>query len=290
MRIRAISSIWVVIIGLVPAVLGGPPFALLMAILGLLGYREYLQLAQRLDVGQSPMVGYWVVVAFALTAALTQSVVALAAVVSGAIFIPIAAVLIRPTPTDGFLAWSVAATGSLYVGMPLFAAVSVRQLPGVVDAAWLSGLAEALAVGWSPQPRGLAWLLIVILATWLGDTGAYVVGRTWGRHRLIPRVSPNKTWEGAAGGLAGAALAGGIGVALFGLEVPLTAGLIVGGLLGAVGQIGDLTESYLKRQAGVKDSGSIIPGHGGMLDRIDALLFALPFGWFLSHLVDRFIA
>ncbi len=104
---------------------------------------------------------------------------------------------------------------------------------------------------------------------------------------MLPRVSPKKTVEGSIGGLVGSALAGGIGSAVFGLGVSPWVGTAVGLGLGLVGQIGDLGESLLKRQVGVKDSGALIPGHGGVLDRIDALLFALAVGWPLVHVIDR---
>jgi phosphatidate cytidylyltransferase len=114
-----------------------------------------------------------------------------------------------------------------------------------------------------------------------------LVGRIVGRRPLIPRVSPNKTVEGAVGGLVGAALTGALAVRLFGLDLPVGVGLSLGAVIGVVGQLGDLAESLLKRQAGVKDSGNLIPGHGGMLDRIDALLFSFALGWPLAGIVDR---
>ena len=125
----------------------------------------------------------------------------------------------------------------------------------------------------------------MILATWLGDTGAYLVGRSFGRTPLLPAVSPKKTVEGLVGGLVGSMLAGGIGAVLFGLDVPWHLGVVLGLALGVIGQLGDLCESLLKRQAGVKDSGTLIPGHGGMLDRIDAL--SLPSSPGLSPFAHR---
>ena len=116
---------------------------------------------------------------------------------------------------------------------------------------------------------------------------AYLVGRAVGRRPLIPRISPKRTVEGAVGGLAGSASTGALCVALFGLGISPVIGFVLGALLGVIGQLGDQVESLLKRQASVKDSGSLIPGHGGMLDRIDALLFTLPAGWITATLVDR---
>lgn len=119
---------------------------------------------------------------------------------------------------------------------------------------------------------GLWWLLLSIFTVYAADTGAFFVGRLIGRHRMAPAISPGKTWEGAAGGMASAvvaAIALGLGTPL-GLEVWQAA--VTGVILGIVSPAGDLMESMAKRWAGVKDSGAIFPGHGGMLDRLDSLL------------------
>lgn len=119
-----------------------------------------------------------------------------------------------------------------------------------------------------------AWLLLAIGATWAADVGAYVVGSLAGRRKIAPRISPGKTWEGTFGGFGAAALAV-LGIAaLFGLGRPEAAVAAV--TIGPVAFAGDLLESWLKRRAGVKDSGSLFPGHGGMLDRIDSLLAVAP--------------
>jgi phosphatidate cytidylyltransferase len=118
--------------------------------------------------------------------------------------------------------------------------------------------------------HGAWWVLAVLVITWAYDTGAYFTGRFLGRHSFMPHVSPKKTMEGVAGGLVLAGLAGLVLVPKIG--VPPYAAVPLGFLIGAVAQIGDLIESMIKRQVGVKDSGTIIPGHGGLLDRIDSLL------------------
>ena len=129
---------------------------------------------------------------------------------------------------------------------------------------------------------GVYWIFTVLAATWLNDTLAYFAGHQWGRHRLAPKLSPGKTWEGWLGGLAGSAI--GVYAVWYLLPNPLTAlqaaGLV--GLAAVFGPIGDLSESLLKRSMRVKDSGHIIPGHGGMLDRIDALLFTGPLFYYFA--------
>ncbi len=285
MRIRAVSSVWVVAVGLLPAVFGGPVFAAAMALLGGLGYREYQAMATGLGA-RPPAIGYAVVAAFAVVPLAGGGEQAALGVVAAAVGFPLLAVVLRADATGAFVGWALSVAGAFYVGVPVFAAVALRGTGGHIDAGWLADLADGAATGWDAAPRGLAWLVVVLLVTWLGDTGAYLVGRAWGRRPLLPRVSPKKTVEGAIGGLAGSALAAGLGVEVVGLGVNPLLGAAIGAGLGALGQLGDLAESLLKRQVGVKDSGALIPGHGGVLDRIDALLFTLTAGWFVSTIVD----
>ncbi len=123
---------------------------------------------------------------------------------------------------------------------------------------------------------GLAWVIAALVITWSNDTSAYFAGRFLGRHKLYPQVSPNKTWEGFFGGMAGSVLGMFIARGFFFPLFTVTDCLLLGIFGGILGPIGDLVESMLKRAYGVKDSGRIIPGHGGILDRLDALLFNAP--------------
>ena len=158
----------------------------------------------------------------------------------------------------------------------------------------------ALLVGIRQQPAGAIWTIYTLLAVWAGDIFAYFVGKSLGRHRMSPEISPKKTWEGAAASIAASVIVGtlwmqhapGISSALlraglierrdgmFGLEQPqLWPIILLSAVVNIAAQLGDLVESLIKRGAGVKDSGTILPGHGGMLDRIDAMLFAVPVVW-----------
>lgn len=121
-------------------------------------------------------------------------------------------------------------------------------------------------------------ILIFLLIIWFADTGAYLVGRKWGRHKLAPEISPGKTMEGLAGGLAGAMLVAAVaGMVLLDLDAGrLAAWLLLAALIALMSVAGDLFESLYKRRAGLKDSGNILPGHGGVMDRIDSLCAALP--------------
>jgi phosphatidate cytidylyltransferase len=134
---------------------------------------------------------------------------------------------------------------------------------------------------------GLQWTLMLLVVIWTGDTAALVVGKTFGKTTFAPILSPRKTYEGAAAGL----LAGiGIAVAmksLFFHQVPMVHAILASTLVGIFGQLGDLAESMLKRAAQIKDSSHLIPGHGGVLDRMDSLLFALPVLYFYLILIYR---
>jgi phosphatidate cytidylyltransferase len=120
------------------------------------------------------------------------------------------------------------------------------------------------------------WLMIALLVSWAGDTAALYIGRAFGRHKLAPRVSPQKTWEGAFGSLLGGVLAAGVYAHYLIPTAPLKLVLPIAAAANIAGQLGDLCESAFKRGANVKDSGTTLPGHGGWLDRIDATLFSIP--------------
>ena len=141
-------------------------------------------------------------------------------------------------------------------------------------------------------PDGLWWLVTVMPGMWLADTGAYIFGRLWGRHKMAPRLSPNKTWEGYLGSVLCGALGAGL-LTLFwrigvgpGSLVNWPAGALVGAVVGALGPIGDLGVSMLKRQIGVKDASDLLYGHGGALDRMDSWLVAAPVGYYLVLLLQ----
>ena len=157
--------------------------------------------------------------------------------------------------------------GVLYVSIPCASLI------------WLRNLTFA-----DRSNGGMEVVLLVILVVCATDIGAYFAGRRIGGPKMAPRISPNKTWAGLGGGVVGAAVAGGICSAFSPYPPSIFAGIDLGILLALVSQGGDLFESWLKRRVGAKDSGTLIPGHGGLLDRVDGMVFAFPLFAFLLHM------
>ena len=126
-------------------------------------------------------------------------------------------------------------------------------------------------------------VITIFFVTWMGDTGAYFIGKRWGKHKLFPQISSHKSREG----LVGAILLSGVAMFISRTWLPLSLihTLVLGGLIGTMGQIGDFSESMLKRELGIKDFGKILPGHGGILDRFDSLLFTVPLFYYYVKLV-----
>jgi phosphatidate cytidylyltransferase len=162
--------------------------------------------------------------------------------------------------------------GSIYAGLSLAFVPLLREMPSRL--AW----ADASGAAWG----GVAVVALPLTATWLGDAVALFAGRAWGKGGLAPTISPKKSWVGVWAGLAGAGASGVAWWAVAGILLPrqpVTSPLLaaaIGVVLGVGAILGDLAESLLKRGAGVKDSGAVFPGHGGVLDRLDALTFTLP--------------
>lgn len=158
---------------------------------------------------------------------------------------------------------------------------------------WMATIASSLYIGLflghiealRHFERGAWWVFLVLIMTWAYDSGAYFAGSRWGSRPFMQHISSKKTWEGVIGGVVLAALAGLVGVAA--VQLAPWQGLALGAATGIVAQTGDLVVSMIKRQAGVKDSGRIIPGHGGLLDRIDSLLFTGVLGYYAATLLGH---
>ncbi len=214
---------------------------------------------------------------------------------------------IRVVPTSllagsAFLAYSVLNAQYGYIIGPSMAglAIIINLNSEGVRASLESGFAAILALAYVPgllhyfyliylAESGIIHTINLLLIVWGYDSGAYFIGSMFGEHQIAPEVSPNKTVEGVAGGL----MVAFIGASLSPIWVPYLKWIphivLLAILVGSATQLGDLTESWLKRLVGVKDSGHLFPGHGGVLDRIDGLLFALPVFYFYFHFILKFV-
>ena len=246
---RILSALVLIPLIAITAFLGGWWFAGLVALFAALAVVEFYQLTKRLDPQPSLVIGTALTVALVFAARYPSYRVAPALFVITLGLLMVKYVLQQDY--DRFLGdWAATLMGSAYVGGMLSYYVLLRDLP-----------------------QGLAWVAAAVVTTWVGDTAAYFVGKSLGRRPFFPRVSPRKTLEGAVGGMTAATITGAaIAVSFLRLSWPLAAAL--GVLIALASTFGDLAESLVKRQAGVKDSGNLIPGHGGALDRVDSLLFA----------------
>ncbi|UCC67646.1 MAG: phosphatidate cytidylyltransferase [Armatimonadota bacterium] len=279
---RALTAAVGIPVALLLIYLGGWYLAALVTALSLLGLREYYRLAAALGSRVRPLIGYLVALPITLTPApytLPPMLLLVCVWAAGELALMLRYV-VRTKRLVGIenIGWRNATLlGLLYVAF-LFGHVNLlRAFPG--DDVSLPGLGPGI-------PFGAGLVALVVIACWATDTAAYFVGKAIGRHKLSPKISPGKTVEGAAAGLVAAVLT----AASMGrwLGLPLVQGVLLGAILGVAGQLGDLFESSLKRRAGVKDSGALLPGHGGVLDRLDSLLFSAPAAYYyLCYVLGR---
>ena len=179
---------------------------------------------------------------------------------TSAVMLSLIWLLLRRQKEGAFIGWAWTMGGILYIGWLLSHFVALRGMDNP-----LTDLDE-----------GRNWVFLALFATFASDTAAFLVGRAVGKHHLAPRISPGKTWEGAIAGVCGAIIVSLLFTISTPFQLPLTywQAILLGLLVSVFGQLGDLVESLLKRNMGVKESGRLIPGHGGVLDRIDSVVFA----------------
>ncbi len=238
---------------------GGIFFLLLVELIILLGLREFYVLMKAKGYQPFEALGYFCSLAISWYAWHEGVVVPL--ILTASLLAIMIRELFRREMSQSLGHMAVTVFGIMYVGWLGSHLVLLRELP------------VSLAIN---ENIGAHLVFLVALLTWATDTSAYLFGVAFGRHKLIPRISPNKTIEGAVGGLLGAALVGWLltrGLVPF--MTPL-AGAVLGLVVGSMAQLGDLVESLIKRDAGIKDTAELIPGHGGVLDRFDSMLFTAP--------------
>jgi phosphatidate cytidylyltransferase len=247
---RVITGLWNIPL-LIAAVWFDKPlpwFTVLVAIWGLLAVFEFYKLAGGAKVQPLTYFGLIWTLLFILSPHLKYDF-AMPLLLTSAIVLPLIWLLLRPKKEGAFIGWAWTLAGILYIGWLLSYFVALRGL----------------------DEHG-SWVFLALFTTFGSDTTAFFAGRALGRHYLAPGISPGKTWEGAIAGVVGAIIVS----LLFTILIPISywQAIILGLLVSIFGQLGDLMESLLKRNMGVKDSGRLLPGHGGALDRIDSVVFA----------------
>ena len=264
LRQRTLTAAVLVPLLLVVLALGGLWIAGLVAIVTALAAFEVFRLLRSAGYSSVPALGVALALGIVLDAAAAVQIEG-----SGLILVAIGVVLAaigsfaKRDPREGLPTWFATVFGALYAALLAFVVRLGEVAPEPPPAAALAGLGGQ---------RG--WILLLILGVWAYDTGAYFVGRRFGRRKFLTHISPSKTYAGLVGGLVACTLV--VTAVAVGLGEPALIGLLLGPLIGLSAQAGDLAESMLKRAAGVKDSGNLIPGHGGVLDRVDSFLFAAP--------------
>ncbi len=260
---RIITSLWFVPLLVIVVWFGGEPgFTALMVIFGILAALEFYRMVA---MSKAPPLTYFGLIWTALFILSRNSELltileprfnlslVTPLLLASAVVLSLIGLLSRRQKEGAFTSWAWTIAGILYVGWLLSHLVALRGL----DA-------------------GRNWVFFALFTTWASDTTAFFIGRKLGRHKLAPNISPGKTWEGATGGILGAIIVSILFFTATPFHLPLTywQAIPLSILVSIFGQVGDLVESLLKRNMGVKDSGKLMPGHGGILDRMDSIIFA----------------
>lgn len=263
-RQRATTAAVLVPLLLVVLAIGGVVLAAAVALITALAAREVFTLLRAAGHPTLPLLGTVLALVVIVDATFPDVLEG-----SGLLLMAVGIVIVavgsfpNPDPRDGLATWAATVFGALYVSLLAFVVRLGHTAPAVATDAPL---------GFLGAERG--WILLLILAVWSYDTGAFLVGRQFGRERFLVHLSPSKTYAGLVGGVVATVAV--VAVALWALGQNPVHALALGPLAALAAQAGDLAESMLKRAAGAKDSSDLIPGHGGMLDRVDSFLFAAP--------------
>jgi phosphatidate cytidylyltransferase len=266
---RIVTAIWAIPVLSLIIWFGEPYFTIAAAVIGLLAAIEFFRLTKELKTQTLSIFGivWTVLIIVARNAGINRWLdgrldpgLLLPAIITSGMVVSLAILLTRKQKSGAFADWSWTLAEILYIGWFLGYFVALRGLGG------------------SGTTIGRNWVFLAIFTSFGCDSAAYFIGSAFGKHKMAPEISPKKSWEGCVGGLLGGVLVS----LFFVLNTPIGVShflnwwqlVIIGLLISVFGQLGDLAESLFKRNTGVKDSGNLFPGHGGMLDRIDSLVFA----------------
>ena len=264
MRQRALTAVVLVPVLLIVLWLGGVVLAAAIALVTVIAAREVFALLTGSGHATFPWLGMALALTIILDAAFPEVLEG-----SGLLLVAVGIVLVaaaafsKPDPRDGLTSWIATVFGALYVSLLAFVLRLGHIAPAVPNDAPLDFVGAETG-----------WILLLVLAVWSYDTGAYLVGKQFGTAKFLTHISPSKTYAGLIGGVVATTIV--VALLLFGLGQSPIHALLLGPLIALTAQAGDLAESMLKRAAGQKDSSNLIPGHGGMLDRVDSFLFAAP--------------
>lgn len=283
LKTRAVSAIGVVLVAAAAGFAGGPVLDIIVAILGLLGLEELFRALGLIKARPLRVMAWLAAITILVLVAIQTGGGAIVAAIVAFILCSFCVAVLRRDPIPGLIDWGLTVALTLYLVLPLATFIGLRQLEGVSTRAWTNRVVSFF--GFGTTGRGLAWFAMTLAAVWISDTAAYLVGRQWGKTKLIPLVSPGKTRVGAMSAVAGGALGAFVFAYIFGTPISWYLAVSIGVILSVAGQLGDLAESLIKRSLDVKDMGNLIPGHGGILDRIDALLFAMPVAYGVAWLL-----
>ena len=247
---RVRSALVIAPLVFVAAWFGGPFFAIVVAATAGLGAIEFYSMLSFSKRHPLTQFGLLCILLFIILAHFEGPYTA--SLLASAVVLSLVLLIFRSSAKSSHMNWAWTIVGILCLGWMFSRLIPLRALAD-----------------------GREWVIFTLFAIFAADTSAFFIGRAWGRHAMAPTISPGKTWEGAIGGLVGAVAASLILAAILDFPIPSWQAAILGILVGIFSQVGDLAESMLKRKVGVKDSGTLIPGHGGILDRLDSVVFTV---------------
>lgn len=253
-------------------------FTPLIALAILISQREFYVALRKAGYCPRPLIGYLSGLLFCMTATLYGIVPfdLTGAALCIALMITFVGDFWQPHQKLRLIDRALTFTGACYIGWLLSYHILILKLDTPLEHGWLSPLGIQ---------AGTAWIYLALCINWMHDMTAFFVGRAWGRHKIAPMTSPKKSWEGFLAGLLASVVTAMLLVPILGLPITLPMAALVGGAGGVAALFGDLVVSLIKRQVGIKDMSSFVPGHGGLLDRTDSMLFSAPVIYYLVLLI-----